>query len=125
MSMTVIELSHLVGIVTHPQSANVTLNSVIKINCTVIATFIYWQINGLLIPEHWRSNDINATSSQVTINQTQNRRFRSLSVLGTSDSNGTNIVCVAQLGLNPSDSVRSEEALILVQGDHFNLSSCG
>ena len=111
------------GIVTPPQSANVSLNEVAVFNCTAITTFINWEVNGQFVDDQTRRKGFDDTASLVTLDAAKNLRMRVLRVLGSPDSNDSNITCVAiRLGLN---TLRSEPALILVQGIiHSNNSLC-
>ena len=95
-----------------PRSANVSLNEVAVLNCTAIATFIDWEVNGQAVDKSTRSKGFDDSTPLVTLNKQQNLRMRALGVTGSSDSNTTNIKCVAIHNV----PVKSEPALILVQG---------
>ena len=99
-----------------PPPINISLNEVAVLNCTAIATFINWEVNGQPIDDHI-SQDFDDSARPVLVNETQNLRMRTLRVTGSSDSNGSNITCVAVLATSTTHPIAiSEPALILVQG---------
>ena len=107
------------GFVIPPQSVNISLNEVAEINCIAIATFINWVTNGQPLENAIRDKGFDDSSPTVTLNETKELRMRILRVVGSPDSNGANISCIAFLHItatNVSTAV-SEPALILVQGD--------
>ena len=109
-----------IGVATHPQSTNTSLNGFAMFNCTAIATSFTWEINGILIDDgDLRDKGFDDSAPKLTLNLIQNLRTTSLRVLGSPDSNNTNITCVAIIPLTPftNDADRSEPALMLVQGN--------
>ena len=106
------------GIVTHPQSMNVSLSGFARFNCTAIASVITWKIDGVLIDSGIRDKGFDDSASVVTLNSTQYLRGSSLRVLGSPDSNNVSITCVAITPITPftNDVNTSEPALMLVQG---------
>ena len=106
------------GIVTHPQSMNVSLNGFARFNCTAIASVITWKIDGVLIDSDLRDKGFYDSASVVTLNLTQYLRGTSLSVLASPDSNNVSITCGAIIPITPyiNDVNTSEPALMLVQG---------
>ena len=105
------------GVVIPPQSVNISLNEVTVINCTAIAEFINWRVNGQPIDAILTSKGFDESAPTVDINEAQNLRMRTLRVLGSPDSNGVNITCIAFQGPPMFSAATSETALILVQGD--------
>ena len=108
------------GVVTHPQSMNVSLNGFATFNCTAIASLITWEIDGALIDNDFREKGFDDTASLVTLDGAQQLHGTSLRVLGSPDSNNVSITCVAiiPLTLTTNDVNTSEPALMLVQGMH-------
>ena len=106
------------GILTHPQSMNVSLNGFAMFNCTVIASFISWEIDGVLIDSDLRDTGFDDSAPVMTLNLTQDLRSTSLRVLGSPDSNNVSITCVAfnPITLTVFDVITSEPALVHVQG---------
>ena len=106
------------GIVTHPQSMNVSLNGFAMFNCTAIATLITWEIDGVLIDGDLRGKGFDDATPVVTLDGAQDLRGTSLRVLGSPDSNNVSITCVAliPITLTTVDVNTSEPALMLVQG---------
>ena len=107
------------GVVTHPQSMNVSLNEFTMFNCTAIATFISWKIDGVLINGDIRDKGFDDSALLVTFNLTQDLRGTSLKVLGSPNSNNVSITCVAIIptSFTTFDINTSELALVLVQGE--------
>ena len=107
------------GIVTHPQSMNVSLNGFAIFNCTAIASLITWEIDGVLIDGDLRDKGFDNTAPVVTLDAAQDLRGTSLRVLGSPDSDNVSITCLAiiPITLTTSDANTSEPALVLVQGD--------
>ena len=117
------------GIVTHPQSMNISLNGFAMFDCTAIAIFITWEIDGVLIDGDLRDRGFDDTVSVVTIDAAQDLRGTSLRVLGSPDSNNVSITCVAGIPITPftNDVNTSEPALMLVQGSlysHRSFTAC-
>ena len=106
------------GIVTHPQSMNVSHNGFAMFYCTAIASFITWEIDGVLINSDLRGKGFDDSAPTLTLNLTQDLRGTSLRVLGSPDSNNVSITCVAiiPITLLKNDVNTSEPALMLVQG---------
>ena len=108
------------GVVTHPQSMNVSLNGFAMFNCTVIASFISWEIDGVLISKNddLRDKGFDDSAPVMTLNLTQDLRSTSLRVLGSPDSNNVSITCVAFNPITLTEFVvnTSEPALVHVQG---------
>ena len=106
------------GVVTHPQSMNVSLNGFAMFNCTAIANFIIWEIDGVLIDGDLRNKGFDDRAPLVTLNLTQNLRSTSLRVLGSPDSSNVSIACVAIIPITPTTNYFdvSKPALMLVQG---------
>ena len=109
-------VSHMTGIVTHPQSMNVSLNGFAMFDCTAIASLITWEIDGVLINGDIRGKGFDDSAPTVTLNLTQDLRSTSLRVLGSPDSNNVSITCVAiiPITLTTNDVDTSEPALVLV-----------
>ena len=108
------------GIVTYPQSMNVSLNGFAIFNCTAIASFISWEIDGVLINGDIRDKGFDDTAPVVTLDAAQDLRGTSLRVLGSPDSNNVSITCVAIIPIThfTNDVNTSEPALMLVQGEY-------
>ena len=105
------------GIVNPPLSVNITLSKVAVLNCTAIATWIIWLVNGEPIDDTLRSKGFDDYTELVTLNETQDLRLKTLNVTGSSDSNGTSISCFVALFHSTTHPIAtSEPALILVQG---------
>ena len=105
------------GIVIPPRSVNISLNEVAEINCKAIATFINWEVNGQPFDDTTRSKGFDDSALIVILNVTQNLRISTLRVVGSPDSNGANITCIAIQLIPMISGAASEPALILVQGD--------
>ena len=108
------------GVVTHPQSMNVSLNGFAMFNCTAIASLITWEIDGVLINDgDLRDKGFDDSAPTLTLNLTQDLHSTSLRVLGSPDSNNVSITCVAiiPITLTTNDVDTSESALMLVQGE--------
>ena len=104
-----------------PQSVNISLKKVAKINTIAFATYINWKVNGEPVDNVTRSKGFNDSVQEEPLDKTRNLRMRTLRVVGSPDSNGANITCVAYLQSSSStdfDAAESEPALILVQGDY-------
>ena len=86
-------------------------------NCTAIATYIVWEVNGAPIDSDFISRGFDQ-GPLVTLNVSQNLRTDSLTVLGSADNNNASIVCVAILQLSETKFVgnTSDAVLLLVQG---------
>ena len=97
-----------------PQSTNISLNEVTFLNCTAIAEWIRWKINGQPVDNN---TDFDESPQTVELNKTQELSRGTLKVVGSTDSNHTNITCFAIYRYVPPDISQSEPALILVQGD--------
>ena len=115
------------GIVTHPQSMNVSLNGFAMFDCTAIATFITWEIDGVLIDGGLRGKGFDDSAPTLTLNLAQD--CTSLRVLGSPESNNVSITCVAiiQITLTTFNVNTSEPALMLVQGSlysHRSFTAC-
>ena len=95
-------------------------------NCTAIATFITWEIDGVLIDGDLRDKGFDDTASLVTLDGAQDLRGTSLRVLGSPDSNNVSISCVAIIPITPftNDVDTSEPALMLVQGIMHVQNTC-
>ena len=113
------------GVVTHPQSMNVSINEFAVFNCTAIATSFTWEIDGVLIDNDLRGKGFDDSAHKLTLNLTQNLRSTSLRVLGSPDNNNVSIRCVAIIPLTSStnDADTSEPALMLVQGKYMHIST--
>ena len=107
-------------IVVPPQSVNITLNQRVLLNCTAVATFINWFVNGKPISDHDMTVFNDSAKTRTLGSQL---RTRSLSVLGTSESNESRITCVGTTHSPPSQE-SSDPALILVQGEEHKLNIC-
>ena len=106
------------GIVTPPQSKNVSLNGFAMFNCTAIASLITWKIDVVLIDGGIRDKGFDDSASVVTLNLTQYLHGTSLRALGSPDSNNISITCVAiiPVTLTTNHVNTSEPAMMLVQG---------
>ena len=111
-------LPFFIGILTHPQSMNVSLNGFAMFNCTAIASLITWKIDGVLIDGDLRGKGFDDSAPVVTFNLTQQLRGTSLRVSGSPDSNNVSITCLAIIPITPftNDVNTSEPALMLVRG---------
>ena len=102
------------GIVIPPKSVNISINELTEISCTAIKTFIDWEVNGKPV------DDLNSEvfAPLLTLNQTESFRMRTLRIVGSFDSNNSNIVCFAFLQISSTtfSAAVSEPTLILVQG---------
>ena len=104
------------GIVTPPQSMNVSLNGFAMFNCTAIASVtVTWEIDGVLIDGGIRDKGFDDSASVVTLNLTQYLRCTSLRVLVSPDSNN-NCVAIIPVTLTTNDVNPREPAMMLVQG---------
>ena len=97
-------------ITSSPQSVNTTLNGVAKFSCTYVGDIFLWKANGQNIFNGIDGFNFNETElSQDLIMST-------LSVVTSLDKNNTNITCTAfAFG---SETIQSEQALLLLQGKH-------
>ena len=105
------------GIDIPPQSVNISLNGVATLNCTAIANFINWKVNGTPVDD-LRQQGIESFDNKIRNEELgKNRHIARLRVKGSSNSNHAMVTCVAVLtkGVDIS-SVFSKPALILVQG---------
>ena len=95
---------------------NISLNEETVLNCTAIATFINWEINGETLSVVHRNKGFDDSGPIVVLDEISNRRMRTLRVVGSHDSNGSNITCFAFLRITPTDfnTAPSEPTLILV-----------
>ena len=111
-------LSFFTGVVTYTQSMNVSLNGFAIFNCTAIASFISWEIDGVPFNSGFKDKGFDNTAPLVTLDGAQDLRGTSLRVLGSPDSNNVSIACVAIIPttLTTNDVNTSESALMLVQG---------
>ena len=82
-------------------------------NCTAIASFITWEIDGVLINNYIRDKGFDNSAPTLTFNLTQELRGTSLRVLGSPNSNNVSITCVAiiPITLMTNDIATSELAL--------------
>ena len=110
------------GIRIPPHSVNISVDEVAVFNCTAIATFIRWEADGQPLNNITRSKGFDDTAPIVALNHTTGLHMRTLSVVGSPDTNGTNITCFALLRISSTmfGAAKSEPALILVQGDAEN-----
>ena len=108
------------GIVTNPQSMNISLNGFAMFNCTAIASFITWEIDGVLIDGDLRDKGFDDSAPTLTFNLTQELRSTSLRVLGSPESNNVSITCLAIIPITHfiNDVDTSEPGLVLVQGKY-------
>ena len=92
--------------------------------CTAIASFIIWEIDGVVIDNHLRNEGFDDSAPVVTLDAAQDLRGTSLRVLGSSDSNNVSIRCVAIIPITPftNDVNTSEPALMLVQGKSIGIN---
>ena len=105
------------GIVSSPQSVNVSSGDHAVFNCIAIATFINWEINGGPIDSDLINKGFE-TQLTIDLNVSQDLRMASLRVLGSSENDNTSITCVVVLQLASLVFLgnRSDPALLLVQG---------
>ena len=106
------------GILAPPQSVIISLNEVAVLSCTAIADFINWAVNGIPANEY-KSNVFDDSAPIVTLDAMRDLRMRTLRVLGSPDSNGVNVTCIAFLhtGTTNVSVAVSEPAVIVFQGD--------
>ena len=105
------------GIVVPPQPKNISLNQVAVLNCTAIATFIYWEVNGEPADD-WRSRGIDDRAPTVILDDAKSLRLATLRVEGSYGMNSANLTCIAILsivGTDPSIAT-SDKVFIQVQG---------
>ena len=100
-----------------PQSVNITLNQKVLLNCTAVATFINWLVNEKPVSDHDRTVFSDSAKTRTLGSQL---RTRSLSVLGTPESNDSRIICVGTIH-SPFSQDSSDPALILVQGGKHDM----
>ena len=105
------------GIVSPPQSVNISLNEIAQINCTAIATFINWKVDGKIVDD-LRNEGIDSfddTASAVHLGE--NLLLVTLRVKGSPYSNNVNVTCVAILSIGGDHTEAfSEPALLRVLG---------
>ena len=95
-----------------PTSRNATEGEVVKLNCTAVATNIYWEVNGTILTSNGsgfsftKTEHLDATDVRTTI----------LSVTASSYTNGASIRCVIFTQSPSSTDSSQPAALILVQG---------
>ena len=113
------------GVVTHPQSMNVSLHGFAMFNCTVIGS-VLWAIDGALINSDLRNKGFDDSAPELTLNLTQELRSTLLRVLGSPNSNNVSITCLATIQITrfTNDVDKSEPALMLVQGKYMHISTC-
>ena len=98
------------GVLTPPCSKNVTLYHEVTLNCTAVASHIFWEI-----VEQNDSRLIHPDPSQyVTVDAAKHVIEHSLTMTGSPHENNATVRCIAYstTGQNKSDWAR-----ILVQGD--------
>lgn len=97
-------------ITSSPLSVNTTLNGVAMFNCTYVGDIFRWKANGQNI-----FNGIDGFKYNET-DLSQDLKMTTLSVVTSLDKNNTNITCTAiAFG---SETIQSEQALLLLQGKH-------
>ena len=103
------------GIVSSPQSVNVSGDDHAVFNCTAIATFINWNVNGTSLNAGTNGFEMQLT---IDVNVSQDLRTAALRVVGSPDANNSSIECVALLEQSNKtfDAISSAPALLLVQG---------
>ena len=99
---------------------NVSIGDNAVFNCTAIASFINWEINGGPIDSDLIGKGYDQ-GPLITLNVSQNLRTDSLTVLGSADNNNASIACVAILRAQIYPAFEfvgnsSDPALLLVQG---------
>ena len=101
---------------------NVSSGDQAVFNCTAIANFIEWEINGGTLNADQGFEELPI----INLNVSQNLRQSTLRVEGSSASNNDSIVCVALLEVAPFmfAANRSEPALLLVQGTMTCIPLC-
>ena len=100
------------GILTPPQSINISFNGVANLKCTAVSSFIYWEINGQPTAD-LRGQGFQDTTE--TINETL--RSSTQRVEGSHVSNNASLVCIAVLSVhNDHSKAKSDPAFIQVQG---------
>ena len=111
-----------IGVVSSPQSVNVSSGDHAVFNCTAIATFINWEVYGGPLDSNLISRGFKPQLT-IELNVSQNLRMGSLRVLGSPDNDDVSIVCVALLQLPSFMFVAngSDPVLLLVQGIAINL----
>ena len=102
------------GIITLPQSVNISSGDHAVFNCTAIATDITWRING----DNFNADFISEGFEELPLIAMQNLRMRQLRVLGSPDSDNASIVCVVVLQVSLQKIVGNTSApvILLVQG---------
>ena len=106
------------GIAIPPRSVNISLNGVAEFNCTGTADAFIWEFNGEPV-----GNDIGIViMPTITVDEAENIYKTVLQVTASTVDVAKNITCTA-VSLSPVSTVESQPALLLVQGNYFNIIS--
>ena len=101
---------YVAGITIPPRSVNISLNGVAEFNCTGSADTFIWESN-----EEPIGNEMGIVISTTTVNEANSIRMSVLRVTASSFDVSKNITCTA-ISLNPLSTVKSEPAILMVQG---------
>ena len=112
-----------------PRSANIIQNRTSDFSCTAVADFINWLVNNQSIDSQLNARGFEG-GAIVIINSTLNLRERNLSVLGSTENNGSVVTCVAVIISPPSKATsKPVEVTVRQQGivdncNHVVHTSC-
>ena len=102
------------GILIAPQSVNMSFSGTAVVNCTAIASFILWEVNGKTTTDE-RGKGFDDTT--VLLDESQHLRLSTLRMEGSRVTNNASVVCIAILSVSDGESrAVSNQALIGVQG---------
>ena len=85
-------------------------------NCTAIADFINWRIDGEPLNADLESRGFES-QPLVNLDPSINSKMKSLKVNGSLDNSNTSIVCVAYPVQSSGKGCQSDPALLLVYGN--------
>ena len=94
--------------VSTPTSVNVTFGSTVTFSCSVIAGMVTWEVNGSQLSE------LNAPDISETLAP---RNTFSLHIPATEEYNNTVVVC--SVALIRGENLRSDPAVLRVQGESY------
>ena len=98
------------GITIPPRSVNISLNGVADFICTGSADAFIWELNKEQI-----GNEMGIVISTTLVNEADNIRMSVLRITASTSDVSKNITCTA-FSLNPLSTVKSEPAVLMVQG---------
>ena len=100
-------------IVEAPKSANIIQNRTSVLSCTAVGQFINWLVNNRSIDSELNARGFES-STTVIVNSSLNLRERNLSVLGSTENNGSVVTCVAVI-ISPQSTATSEPVEVTVR----------